>query len=615
MKVPVRRLAIWLLIGLPFLSLALNAVNWLRYGIDLPIYDDWFGYASGMKGSLSAANIFKPVNNTLAPVGYLLDTFAQRYLDGNAVPYQLLSMLLVLGALLWLQWSLLLRALGDRYRAALCFVLTLLMLQPGSYWGQQSLAYHQALPLVFILSTLVLLLMSTWRDAVRLPLVAVLGLLAGFSYISGAFAVLAVGVVLWGIGFVCTVPAMRSSLWRGGAVLTLVGVFSSAVQFILAVYPNPGLTHRPDAPLALPTQYDFWIYMLGKLGRSLLLPLGWPAGALVLTACLSGLAVLVAVLLARRLLLRRPMSAEVWTTSVVFIVLGAGIFVYLMLIAAGRTHLRPPEIVSTTQVFAFGFERFHFFWATLLWPWLAAACLAVAGHRSRRVVPIATLAAAVAVTSMLYNGALAHAKAHREQAQSRQVTIVCLLAQLQRGEPIDCPEFVLADVIPGYAYARETGASFVRYFPALAMPMGSDDPPPWFRLSRDRARTGMHDLAAVAPDAGAMWRATGPDPQMQVQIGNADGMAACRLLDVTVLLKAEQNDVAQLFYRPKGAAGYTEETSMQLPVEGGGDQPRKLHFQIASPRGFEDALRIDPVMKPQQLQMPEIEVRCHLVLR
>ena len=92
--------------------------------------------------------LFQPINYTLSPVGLALDALAQRFLDGNSVAYQLFSMVIVLGALLWLQWRLLLRALADRGLAALCFSLALLMVQPGSYCGLEHLAYPHALPLV-----------------------------------------------------------------------------------------------------------------------------------------------------------------------------------------------------------------------------------------------------------------------------------------------------------------------------------------------------------------------------------------------------------------------------------------------------------------------------------
>ena len=99
------------LIFFPVLSLVLRALAWLRYGIDIPWFDDWRGYVDGNIDSLAPAYLFRPVNDTLAPVGFALDALAQRYLDGNSIAYQLISMIVVLGGLMWLQWKLLIESL------------------------------------------------------------------------------------------------------------------------------------------------------------------------------------------------------------------------------------------------------------------------------------------------------------------------------------------------------------------------------------------------------------------------------------------------------------------------------------------------------------------------
>ena len=108
-----RRIAMAVLVGLPLLSLLLSAIAWLRFGFDLPFYDDWRGYFSGDIDSLEWTYLWHPLNDTLTPIGLALDALAQRLIDGNSIVYQLLSMVLVLGALLLLQWKLLRIALND----------------------------------------------------------------------------------------------------------------------------------------------------------------------------------------------------------------------------------------------------------------------------------------------------------------------------------------------------------------------------------------------------------------------------------------------------------------------------------------------------------------------
>lgn len=605
-----RRGALWILLGLPVASLALGALAWLRYGIDLPIYDDWFGYVSGLKGSFGTENLFKPLNDTLAPVGYFLDALAQRYLDGNMLPYQLLSMLGVLGGLLWLQWILLVRALGDVRLAAACFVLTLLMLQPGSYWGQQSLAYHQALPLVFILAALALVLRDAAATAWRLGTVALLGLLAGFSYVSGAFAALACGVALWAFA-AWGAPQPRRLACAGGAVLAAVGAVAAAAQFVFAVYPNPGLTHRADAPLALPHQADFWLYMAGKLGRALALPPERPLLSLLLVLGVVLLAAVIVACLLRQVLRREPVSHEVWLTAAVLVPLVAAVGAYLMLVAAGRTNLRPPELRSATQVFAFGFERFHFFWATLLWPWLAAALCVLLRAKARGWQSAAMAAGLVAAVVLLQQGVASHFQSYRGQVEARQETVGCLLGKMQRGEVVDCPEFAQVDMAAAYAHGAQMGSSFARTFPVLAMPLGVDDPAPWWRWSGRVAPGDLYALALDAAGPATVLRASGADPQIHFHTGRPDEMARCLMLSVQADMQVEREDAAQLFYRSRGAAGYSEAMSQVRVIAPGA--VRRLQFQVVSSEGFEDALRFDPFGSVQDARLLGLEVRCALL--
>ena len=181
------RAARWL-IALPVVMLLFHLLLWLRYGTDLPFYDDWTGYVSGDIDSLRWSKLTRATNNTMSPVGYVLDALAQRGLGGNAIAYQFLSMLTVLGGLLWLQWRLLCWVLDSPTARAAAFALCVFMLQPGTYWGEQNLAYHQALPLLFLLLALDVTFVSGLRGRILGLLSCVLGLLAGFSYISGAVA-------------------------------------------------------------------------------------------------------------------------------------------------------------------------------------------------------------------------------------------------------------------------------------------------------------------------------------------------------------------------------------------------------------------------------------------
>ncbi|MDB5947213.1 MAG: hypothetical protein JWQ33_2239 [Ramlibacter sp.] len=603
-----RRLAVAVLIGLPLLSLFLNAVGWLRSGFDLPFYDDWRSYATGQIDSLDPGYLFIGLNDTMAPIGLALDAIAQRALDGNSVAYQLLSMTTVLGLLLWLQWSLLKAALGDRIQAAGCFVFTLLMLQPGSYWGRENLAYHQALPLLFLLAAVWLIAVSAWKSQWRTVAVFALGLLAGMSYISGAFGALSAGSGILVVALVAVPAKQRTRLVQGAAALAVAGAITAVAQFKVAVLPNISPEHRGNSRLALPYEPDFWLFYWGKLGRSLLLPESHPVLSLALVVIACGVVVGLAVLLLRRL--RSDPGAPLLRVTVIYSAMVATVFVYLLLVAAGRTYLRDSEVKSAIDVFVSGFSRFHFFWAALLWPWVIAAALVVARGRRVSLPPTTAVAASVLCTTgiflMLAGGALDHLERHRMEASFRNETVSCLMAQLQKGEGIDCAEFNMWDLTPAYIYGSKIGASFVRHFPVLPVDVGVDDPAPWFRLSRDAGHAETRNMSTRPGGYTA-----GADAQLHIRTGRAEEMANCVMLDVTGIVAAEQDDMVQVYFRPFGQAEFSEANSRSQRLLGHA-APRAFAFRLESETGFEDVLRFDPVNKPQGFAMPDVEVRCRL---
>ncbi|MGZ5927534.1 MAG: hypothetical protein ACXWLJ_12745 [Rhizomicrobium sp.] len=471
---PWRRRLEQVLVGLPALSLALAALAWLRYGIDLPWFDDWRGYAAGTIDSLDLDYLFQPMNDTMSPVGLALDALAQRFLDGNSVAYQFLSMVTVLGSLLVLQWKLLSRVMDSRLQVAVCFLLTILMLQPDSYWGLENLAYYQALPLVFILCAMLLMSGPVSGSAWRGPAAGLLGLLAGFAYISGAFGALAVGVTSLLLARCFHSGPARHHLMRDWSWFTAASAVTVAVQFYFSVLQFRG-THA-GIPLALPIEAQFWAFYLGKLARSLLLPSDWPWTSLLVTVLACAIALASATLLLRRALAPGGTDREKQVAAI-YLPLGALVVVYLMLVAAGRTNFRPPEMRDLLEIFAQGFTRFHFFWATLIWPWAAAALLALSARQPwmGRIGPWWVPGGAIAFAGLAaLGGGFDHMARQQEIGAARTAMAHCLLEELQRGGELRCrgllpPHFAsdpAPDAYPAYSYAKKIGASFVRIFPA-----------------------------------------------------------------------------------------------------------------------------------------------------
>jgi hypothetical protein len=74
-----KRLALAVFI-LPLMSFTLSLVSWLIYGLDMPFYDDWREFHFEQVGAFTRSRWFEIANGTMAPVGYFLDTVAQRLL-------------------------------------------------------------------------------------------------------------------------------------------------------------------------------------------------------------------------------------------------------------------------------------------------------------------------------------------------------------------------------------------------------------------------------------------------------------------------------------------------------------------------------------------------------
>jgi hypothetical protein len=599
-----------LLIALPLLALALGATAWLRYGIDLPFYDDWRGYVDGNIQSLDLNYLLRPINDTLAPVGFLLDALAQRYLGGNAVAYQLLSMLTVLGGLLYLQWKLLRNVLGDRLQAACCFSLTLLMLQPDSYWGRENLAYHQALPLVFILAAMWLLHCARearWWHGLGL---FILGLVAGFTYISGAFGALAAGSGSLIAARLCLDGEARRAQMRLAAWFTVAAGIAAVVQYRFAVMPMAG-THGGQS-LAMPYQPDFWAFFLGKMGRSLALPADQPQVSIAVTLITLVVACALACLVISRAA-SKGSTAQEKQAAMLYWALGAMVFVYMLMVAAGRTNYRPDGMTLLLDIFVHGFSRFHFFWATLIWPWVLAVLIILCRSKASGWLKAAAFAGLVAALSAIVVRTHQHMTHYEGVAKSRQADSLCLLKGLQQDEPIYCPGLIPVrfgievDAYRAYAYAWNIQASFVRHYPVLPGAQRGERIPAFYQMRRIIGDIALQDLHHYGD---GVLEAAGADPRVFIDTKQPEIMAACLQMVVEVDIKSETpEDFAQLYFLPIGVDRFDESHSRTVPIT-----PRpgfqSLSFQLSSSSGFSNPLRLDPVARGKSLEVRDVRAYC-----
>ena len=596
-------------VAAPIASVVLSAVNWLRYGIELPFYDDFRAYARGTALSLDPRDLFMPANDTLYPVGMALDALAQRFLDGSAIAYQFISMVVLLGGLLFLQWRLLSTTMRDRLTAAAAFALCIFLTWPESYWGLQSMAYHHGLPLLFLLGALTVVVDRGWAPWWGVPAVFILGLLAGFSYISGAFASLAVAIALVAAAAL-GVPRV-TGLRAGGFALLTAAAIAVPAQVWVILFAQRGRIHDPRVEWLLPTESSFWMFLLGKIGRGLALPYYQPILSLSVTLAVVALVGALAAYLARRVWRERAaLPEETARIAVVFFSLAAMIASYLPMIAAARANIMAPKTPSLVAWFIHGMpEHYHAVWVTLLIPWIAAVLLSMGGAITiprLRNSSIALLGAAAFVTAAGTAGAFSHATYFRGAQTFRLYTDVPCIRKALAEEVVACPEFYGPELIDVLRYGRQIGSSYLRYFPHPPVPIGSNNPPPLFRLSEDAIGLELESTAQLESAEGLAFAAS-VDPRFFISLP-AGSLRSCWELEVNIELKTERDDFAELYTLAPNEKDFKHPPTSLAQVRSG--RYSTVTLTATDDRGFEDRLRLDPVGHTQAFTVRNLEVRC-----
>ncbi|MCU0831120.1 MAG: hypothetical protein MUC58_06340 [Rhizobiaceae bacterium] len=599
----------WLLrlcLALPASILAVSAFQWLVYGFDLPIHDDWSIYNGGEAGSFALTALFRHANDTIYPFGKLLDAIAHHVLDANGIAYQFLSMVAVLGGLMVLQWRLLNRVLDDKALAAACFLLTAFMLQPGTYWGVQALAYHQALPLVGLL-----IILDVATNARRFSPVIVMaglflvGVAAGFSYISGAFAVPVAGAALLGLRLVLKRGTGLPNLLPAAYASLAAGLVTLPLQLRVVLFINAGV-HRPGTPMAFPHEWDFWVFMAGKIARAAMLPQGLPLLSLIIV----GILVVAFAALALRLLRRtEPVRDEGRDTALVLVTsLTAALVIYLMLVSAGRTNFRPPNENGILQVFQSGFGRFHFFWVTVLLPWVLALGLLWARDRERkpetlrRYAPVIGLACfGYATAAGVYN----HDNYFKRFTDERLATIACFAQQIQNGrQDLSCP-LVHPNAIENALVQNLSFSRMLRALPVAAKGTRKESIDVMALPETRLRQTGKQlDVQAGSP---VMVRRGAP---VEVRFGAALSLARCIRLAVATAAIPQSTGRLRVHFQRRGDTGFSHTRSRTQQWPGGGVERGRV-MEFTSPTGFEPTLLFEalpPSMAAHELK--SVTVTC-----
>ena len=160
----------------------------------------------------------------------------------------------------------LVRIVGRRIAATAtpyAILLISLSLVSMSYWLEPAVAYHQFLPVLFVVPIL-LLMRPTGHTAIRAIAIGVLGLLAGFAYISGAVLLLVMGFAFVA-AYVRRWPTRADMLRLApGMVIVATGMISAMSQVFLVGRAQGSLALSSSAvDSAYPWEPDFWAFYLG----------------------------------------------------------------------------------------------------------------------------------------------------------------------------------------------------------------------------------------------------------------------------------------------------------------------------------------------------------------
>lgn len=585
-----KRLIENLLIALPTFLLLSMAINWLVYGIDLPNLDDWRGYMSGNIGHLDLAYLFTPANDTLYPVGKAFDALAQRYLNGNSVAYQFISMVFTLGSILLLIWQLLRKTTVTRIEAAIAFALCIFLLQPDSYWGRQNLAYHQAIPVITMLATLLLAVSDRPGRYLKVLIGFSLAIVGGWSYTSGALGGLALSGTLL---VLCAVaPAIRRSSLPVGLGSFIGSAITTASQAWVILFYQAGQIHVANARWVMPYESEFWAYALGKFARSLILQ-DLPTS---LGIALSAIAMLTVIAATLGLLVLAVTKRAADHLTVVFVPLAAAIGVYLMMVAASRAGMIGFD-ASFLEYYTYGFPRFHFFWLCILWPFVFVVMRRASLARAPDLASHAALAGgALAVLYAVNAGAASYGPNFKAVADTRLATeIPCLAKAMSETGPVNCSALYPKDVRSGVDYASANDSSWTRQYLSTI----SGEPVDLTKIVAINSQ--------VALTGQRLELATQPDPQLFFDNAWPFDPATCRRLALSATINPLQDDRSQMFFAPVGE-GLSEGKSTTVALLA--NKENTVRFEVESATGFSPVLRLDPVADSKAVSIANVSIGC-----
>jgi hypothetical protein len=261
-------------------------------------------------------------------------------------------------------------------------------------------------------------------------------------------------------------------------------------------------------------------------------------------------------------------------------------------------------------MFQFGFERFHFFWVTLIWPWAFALLVLwlrqIASTRTTQIASV--ILAGTAVLYALVVGVADYPRYFRDMNLARtEYGIACLQQHLQQGSTMDCLRLAPWPLDKAFAYGVKINASFAKYFKYIHRATGTDRRSRLFDIKRAQEREIATRHFRPEYTDRIMDIAASKDPQIILRSTKLNDLSACATAEVSAGIFVAQADVAQVFFSPKGTLGFIELNSEKRRLKPGWND---IDFVLRSPGGFEPRLRLDPFTRPVAGRLDDLTIYC-----
>lgn len=456
----------------------------INYGLNFPFYDDFRYYASplfALPDSLNLSWLTQAVNDTLSVVGFLLDYIILKLTQGNFFIISLFSYFIILGFILLFLAKIISGIVEDIFVRSLCFLLMLFMLTTGSYWGYQSIAYHQILPVFFGL----LLFLFFQKKALTCSILLILAVsipltvATSLSYISGPFVIFSFSGIIF-LHALFNKKLLDNSKFYGKTILIALIIFLIGLSaFIFQIYKikiaqgSLSQVHTGDS-LATPLESRFWIFLFGLYGRALGYTSKFQYNYVVDILIFLFINIPV-VSLAILSLTKKDYDIDFFWKSTVILSISTTVFLYAGIASAGRVGLLHTEnwnIISTLSK-----ARFHYWWLSLMPAISLCACYLAINKISE---PISDIHKCLLLTGLFivmifpkmdikgYFGLWYYKGFYEGSYVRRAKGVSCLAENLSKNSAeIICPDFHPGNIAERLLFARSKNALFMQIMPPI----------------------------------------------------------------------------------------------------------------------------------------------------